>query len=252
MYHFLKEELGVRSPVSGTQVGYSPVSVQAGLDYLDAHAYWNHPEFPGRAWDMQNWTVRNVALVNSPGGTLSGLAARRVAGMAYTVSEYNHPQPNVYAGEGLPMIAAMGAFQSWNAVFSFAYTHDQDFEPRRIASFFDVKSVTPQIAHMPACAAMFIRSDVAPARSVVLVPLSADSERRNLHATRTAWQLHAGEFGADENQSLLHGLALDLGKGKPFAPAVTPMPIAKGAARFVSDTGELCWDVSQRGAVISP
>ena len=112
------------------------------------------------------------------------------------------------------MIAAFGAFQSWDAIFSFAYSHDQDFEPRRIPSFFDVKSVTPQIVHMPACAAMFVRGDVAPARAVVLAPVSAEGERSKLHAARTAWRLNAGEFGPDAKQSLLHGLAMDLGKGK--------------------------------------
>jgi hypothetical protein len=162
MYRFLKDELGVWSLVSGTQLGYSPAGIQAGMDYIDSHAYWNHPTFPGRDCDSRNWYVLNTALVNSPGGTLSGLAERRVAGMPFTVSEYNHPQPIVYAGEGLPMIAAFVAFQSWDAVFSFAYSHDQDFDPRRIPSFFDIKSVTPQIAHMPACAAMFNRGDVAP------------------------------------------------------------------------------------------
>jgi len=44
---------------------------------------------------------------------------------------------------------------------------------------------------------------------------------------------------------LLHGLAMDLGKGMAFAPAVAPTPIAKGTVRFVSDTRELCWDASQ-------
>ncbi|MGA2030807.1 MAG: cellulase family glycosylhydrolase [Thermoguttaceae bacterium] len=248
MYRFLKDELGVRALVSGTQLGYSPVGIQAGLDYIDSHAYWNHPAFPGREWDPKNWFVLNTALVNSPGGTLSGLAAWRVAGMAFTVSEYNHPQPIQYAGEGFPMIAAFGAFQSWDAIFSFAYSGDQDFEPRRIPGFFDIKSVTPQIVHMPACAAMFVRGDVAPARAVVLAPVSAEGERSKLHATRTAWRLNASEFGRDANQSLLHGLAMDLGKGKPFAPTIEPAPIAKGTARFVSDTGELCWDVSQPGA----
>jgi len=100
MHRYLKEELGVGSLVSGTQLTYSPVHVQAHLDYIDAHAYWNHPVFPGRPWDGRNWYVRNLALVNAAdGGTLSGLAVRRVAGMAYTVSEYNHPAPNDFAAE---------------------------------------------------------------------------------------------------------------------------------------------------------
>jgi hypothetical protein len=248
MYRFLKEDLGVRSLVSGTQMGYSPPGIQARLDYIDAHSYWNHPEFPGRPWDPRDWFIRNTALVNSPGGTLAALAAWRVAGMAFTVSEYNHPQPIVYAGEGLPMIAAFAAFQSWDGVFSFAYSHDQDYEPRHIPSFFDVKSVTPQIAHMPACAAMFIRGDVAPARAVVLAPVSAQRERNKLYETRTPWRLNAGEFGLDANLSLLHGLAMDLGKGRAFAPAVEPTRLAKDGKRYLSDTGELCWDATQPGA----
>jgi hypothetical protein len=104
MRHFLKDELHVRSLVTGTQLNYSPLHVQAAMDYIDAHAYWQHPHFPHRPWDMKDWTVRNVALVNSPGGTLAGLAVRRVAGMPFTVSEYNHPAPLEYSGEGFPMI----------------------------------------------------------------------------------------------------------------------------------------------------
>ncbi len=82
----------------------------------------------------------------------------------------------------------------------------------------------------------------------MLAPVTPESERSKVHETRTAWQLNAAEFGRDANQSLLHGLAMDLGKGKAFAPAIEPKPIAKGTARFVSDTGELCWDASRPGA----
>ena len=67
MHRFLKDDLKVRSLVAGTQLGYSPASIQTALDYLDNHSYWQHPHFPGRPWDMRNWTVRNVALVNSAG-----------------------------------------------------------------------------------------------------------------------------------------------------------------------------------------
>ena len=38
MYRYLKTELGVRPPVSGTQMGYGPAHPQAELDYIDAHA----------------------------------------------------------------------------------------------------------------------------------------------------------------------------------------------------------------------
>jgi hypothetical protein len=256
MYRFLKDELKVRPLVSGTQLGYSPVHIQAGLDYLDAHAYWNHPRFPGRPWDPKNWTVRNVALVNSPGGTLASLAARRVAGMAYTVSEYNHPEPNQYAAEGFPMIAAFGALQSWDAIFSFSYSHNAEFEPRKITGFFNINSPTPRLAHMPACAAMFLRGDVASARQTVVAPLSLEAERQKLHETLNARKLTADNLGLDPQLSLLHGMALEIGKGKPPAasgvtgrlPARATHALPKDAAQFVSDTGQLRWDVAQQGA----
>jgi len=244
MYRFLKDELNVRPLVSGTQLSYSPVHIQAGLDYIDAHSYWNHPHFPGRPWDPRNWYVRNVALVNSPGGTLAGLAARRVAGMAYTVSEYNHPAPNVYAAEGFPMIAAFGAFQSWDGVFPFAYCHNSDFEPRRIGSYFDVKSHTPKIAHMPACAALFLRGDAAPARETLVAGLSPDEEREKLHETLNVRSLTADKLGLDPRLSLVHGMGIDL-VGKPTAELPE---IAEDATRFVSDTGQLHWDLSEPGA----
>ncbi|MHC4399257.1 MAG: carbohydrate binding domain-containing protein [Planctomycetota bacterium] len=244
MHRFLKEDLGVRQLVSGTQLSYSPVHVQAALDYIDAHSYWNHPSFPGRAWDSSNWYVRNVALVNRPGGTLAGLAVRRVAGRAFTVSEYNHPAPNVYAAEGFPMIAAFGAFQSWDGVFPFAYCHNSDFEPRRISSYFDVKGHTAKIAHMPACAALLLRGDVAPARRTLTAGLSKSREREKLHETRSAWSLTADELGLDSRLSLVHAVALDLGAD---ATPQVPQP-ADDVADFVSDTGELRWNVSRPGA----
>ncbi|MEA1951768.1 MAG: carbohydrate binding domain-containing protein, partial [Planctomycetota bacterium] len=153
MYRFIKDDLRVRSVVSGTQRGYGPVFQQAKLDYIDAHSYWKHPHFPGRPWDPGNWTVHNVAMVNQPAGTLERLAGGRVWRMPYTVSEYNHPSPNEYAAEGFPMIAAVGRFQDWDGVFSFSYSHRKDAAPRKIDSFFDVCGNTPQIAHTPACSA---------------------------------------------------------------------------------------------------
>jgi hypothetical protein len=233
MYRYLKDDLKVHALVSGTQLGYSPVNIQAGLDYIDSHAYWNHPHFPGRPWDPNNWTVRNVALVNHPGGTLAALASRRVAGMPYTVSEYNHPEPNQYAAEGFPMIAAYGAFQAWDAIFSFTYSHDTDFEPRKITGFFDIKGNTPRLVHMPACVAMFVRGDVVTPKRTVLVPLSRAAERKKLQETLSAWKLTAGELGfktfdqINPDGTLPFRLALDVGKHLPASkPAATPPPSA--------------------------
>ena len=247
MYRFLKDELKVQPLVTGTQMGYSPAHIQSRLDYVDAHSYWHHPAFPGRPWDGQNWYVENEALVNHPAGTPGGLAATRVAGAAYTVSEYNHPQPNSYAAEGFPMIAAIGAFQGWSAIYSFAYCHNASFEPRKIESFFDIKSDTAKLVHMPACAALFLRGDASEASKLIAVPLSREAERRKLHETRNAWSLSAEQFGLDPRWSLVHRVALNLGAGSDAGP---DKRFAKPpeTSVFQSDTGQLRWDISTKGA----
>jgi hypothetical protein len=245
MYRFLKEELKLKPLVAGTQLSYSPVHIQAGLDYIDAHAYWQHPVFPGRPWDPENWYVRNVPLVNHPGGTLSGLANRRVDGFPFTVSEYNHPAPNGYAAEGFPMIAAFGAFQDWDGIFSFTYSHSRDYEPRKITGFFDIKSEVTKLVHMPACVAMFYRGDVQPARQAVVVGMTREKEQSILRETLNPWTLTADRLGIPSNLSLLHRVAMAL-KGPD--ESVEPPTLSAEQKVFLSDTQQICWDVSQPGA----
>jgi len=248
MYGYLKDELGVQSIVSGTQLSYSPVHIQAELDYIDAHSYWHHPRFPGRPWDRRNWYVQNAALVNSPGGTLSSLAMRQVAGMPYTVSEYNHPMPNAYGAEGYPMLAAMAAFQEWDGIFSFAYCHNSDFEPQRISSYFDIKADTVKLAHMPACAALFLRGDVAPARTTLVATIKPDAERQKLYETGDPWALNASNFGIDPRLSLLHAVAISTGKPTDRLVEEELPTLAESEVVFQSDTGQMRWDVSEDGA----
>lgn len=241
---YLKDQLAVRGLISGTQLGYSPVHVQAELDYIDAHAYWQHPSFPNRPWDRRDWYVNNVALVNAKSGTLESLANRRVFGMPFTVSEYNHPFPNAYASEGFPMLAAMGAYQSWDGIYSFAYAHNADFEPDRITSFFDIKCQPTTLIHMPACVGLFVRGDLPPARSRKLVSLTQSMEREKLHATGDPWSLTADQFATVN--SFVEQVGLDLNTvrqtsagSRQIARNVEPLRLDQsqpGAGYFVADT----------------
>jgi hypothetical protein len=219
---YLKEQLGVRALISGTQLGYSPVHVQAGLDYIDAHAYWQHPHFPNRPWDRKDWYVNNVALVNADAGTLESLANRRVAGLPFTVSEYNHPFPNTYAAEGFPMIAAMGAFQSWDGIYSFAYCHDANFEPDHITSYFDIKNQPTTLIHMPACVALFVRGDLQPATTSQLASLSKTDEREKLYETGDPWSLTADQFAAANPFIDRVGLELTANRKPSHSPQAAP------------------------------
>lgn len=55
MRDYLKRDLGVSALVIGTMTGCSTPNLMAEMDAVDSHAYWQHPVFPGRPWDMDNW-----------------------------------------------------------------------------------------------------------------------------------------------------------------------------------------------------
>jgi hypothetical protein len=166
MRNFVKKDLGCKAMVTGTIV-FGPLGLyaQSDMDYIDGHAYWNHPQFPGRPWDPANWIVTQTAMVDHPEQSpLFELAAERLAGKPYTVSEYNHPAPNDCQAECVPMISAFAASQDWDGVWLFAYSHRTgDVDPQHFESFFDIDANPAKWGFMPAGAIIFRTAAVRPA-----------------------------------------------------------------------------------------
>ncbi len=168
MRDFLKKDLGVKAPIVGTQGFWSPGHVQAGMDVIDSHAYWHHPDFHGRGWNADVWDVKNEPMAGAPdGGTLPGLAAQRVAGKPFICTEYNHPAPNTYSAETFPLLCAFAALQDWDGVFAFSYSHRgagewaQDY----FNNFFDIDRHTVKMATLPGAVISFRRGDIEPSSS---------------------------------------------------------------------------------------
>lgn len=176
---FLRERLGVRALIVDTQAsygGYWGLWREASLcDYIDMHAYWQHPSFPGRPWDPANWTIGNTSMTAAAdGGTFRRLAAFRCRGMPFSVSEYNHPAPNDHAAELFPLVSVMGALQDWDAVYQFAYCNRSDgYGPGRIESYFELCHHPAQLVFAPLAALIFRQGLVPPAEAeaTVTVPL---------------------------------------------------------------------------------
>jgi hypothetical protein len=162
MRDFLKSDLGVQSLIVGTQGFWSPAHVQAGMDVIDSHAYWHHPDFHGRGWNQDVWSVKNESMAGAKdGGELSRLAAQRVAGKPFICTEYNHPAPNTYSAETFPLILAFASAQDWDGVFAFAYSHRGDkWDQPHFDSFFDIDRHSVKMATLPGAVASFRRGDV--------------------------------------------------------------------------------------------
>jgi hypothetical protein len=166
MRDYLKKELKVRANVTGSQASYGGLGGalrESQMDFVDMHAYWQHPSFPRKAWDPVDWRIPNTAMVReSDGGTLPGLARYRLAGKPFTVSEYNHPAPNDYQAECVPLLAAFAAMQDWDGFYLFDYNADRNaWNSSRIQGFFSVDSNPAKWAFLPAAATLFLRNDMA-------------------------------------------------------------------------------------------
>jgi hypothetical protein len=267
MYTYIKQELGARSLVAGTQVPLSPPAIQAQLDYVDVHLYWGHPQFTGDAWDSQNWYITNNTMVNAEGGTIAGLAGLRVAGKPYVLSEYNHPAPNTYGAEGFLLAGAYGAFQDWDGIVVFDWTSNRRYDAVQLTNYFNIKGHPLKLVTLPAVAAMFSRGDVSPGETVVSLPLSLDeqlsimAERSQTSVVHRAWSrampallplTHRVERRLTKDAALAAQAEKDGagtgmsagGAGGTGAEAGTFISTRKNE----SDTGELQWDRSISGA----
>ncbi|MCX6902391.1 MAG: beta-galactosidase, partial [Verrucomicrobia bacterium] len=176
MRAFLKKDLGVEASIIDTQASYGAIAGtyrESFNDFVDMHAYWQHPRFPGRAWDSANWTIPNTPMVaDQNGGNLARLGIYRVAGKPFTVSEYDHPAPSHYAAEMFPMIASFAALQDWDGFFQFDWG-GTDPDAGRITGYFSLQQHPAKLAFLPAAALMFRRGDVEAARGSARLAIPA-------------------------------------------------------------------------------
>ena len=232
-------DLGVKQPLIGTaDHGHSGppwvmLNSLSKLDILDGHIYWN--QYVG---------VGNVPMVNDPlHSTVVQLSRTAFAGKPYTVSETNHPFPNEYAGEGIPILAAYAGLQDWDMIIMYTFEPKKDpaWKPY-IGDPFDISLDPVRMTEMATGALMFLQFDVKPARQTVERTYSNEQ-------VLDAGLLPGGLRAGSEQPYFTPGfpLALPLEHGvriKSFDGPPTAALTASGANPIVSDTKELSWYTS--------
>jgi hypothetical protein len=106
---------------------------------------------------MSDWFVPQQPMSHSPHeAVLLRLAAQRMEGKPFTVTEYNHPAPLDSQAECVPMIASFAAAQDWDGIWLYSYSHDNDqWDRQHLSGFFDIDSNPAKWGFMPAGAVMF-------------------------------------------------------------------------------------------------
>ncbi len=233
MSAYLKNELGVKAPITGTadhshsSSPYAMLASLSKLDVVDGHVYWQHPGSPPPV---------NTPMVNDPlHSTVVQLSRTAFAGKPYTVSETNHPFPNDWAGEGIPIIAAYGSFQDWDAIimYTFEPKRNPDWKPY-VGDPFDISLDPVRMTEMATGALTFLRGDVRSARETVERTYSSDQVLESRRLPRTEQPYFTPGFPLA--LLLEHAVRIRSFDG-PRTGAFKP---AQGDT-IVSDTRELTW-----------
>ncbi len=191
MRSYLRDELGVVAPIACSQIDYGGLTGlhrEQSMEFADAHAYWQHPDFAsGADWDAARWSIRNTPQLaefrDRTFGELGNLALVRVAGKPYTVSEYDHPAPSEFVCEMYPQVASFAARQDWDIIYTFCIGgYGKNNPDGRIKEFFDQLHHPAKWGQSPFAAQLFRRG---------LVPVAPASTQLRLGTPLWGEQPHA-------------------------------------------------------------
>lgn len=243
MQDYLKGELGVKSLVIGNAdhtywIPNQPMMrANSLLDFVDGHVYWQHPAI---------WGKRNSPMVDEPlRSTVVKLSRSPFLDRPFTISEVNHPNPNEYTAEMIPILAAYAAFQDWDGVYFYTFEPKVGAEWQHyVADEFDITLDPVKIPQMSVGALLFARADVQPAKDVVArsyTPEQVNEAMRLPEAERPYFTP-----GFPLSLPLRHGSRIRTLDGEPtgkFEPNPPPP--------YLADTGELAWHLEpgKRGLV---
>lgn len=235
-------------PIGGTQMGYGGLlnlDSHANLDYQDNHFYVDHYNFPHTQWDGRDWRIRDTSSVGSGLGAFKNMAAARQANRPYTVSEFNQPWPNTHSAEIDTLLAAFGAFQDWDSIMHFAYSHGRNWDAG-VPNGFNINGDWTKFPSFGQAAWLFRSGAIQPGQQPV--ELLADQDLR-LRAGREKRNGNIAAFlsdaaGYDPAIAFVHPVRIARQEDRPLRPAATSASAA--ASPYDSDTGDLTYDADRK------
>lgn len=174
MINYLHNSLGVKVPIVGTNwtTGAADNASISVSDYIDNHAYWDHPQFPNIPWSQTDWLINNQPMVrNSYGGTIPDLfAGVPMVGKPYTISEYNHPFPNRYQSEALLFLTGYSSFHGADGIMMFDYSSDRNnWNNDWVNGYFEIHRNSIFMSLFPSCAYAFRNSLIDKSKNVIKI-----------------------------------------------------------------------------------
>jgi len=215
---FLREDVGLKAPISNMSAWMQPPEYQGILagptqDYVEMHAYCDHPTFPERQWGLpcrvgcENPVRQRTHSMDS--GAM-GATLKRIFGKPFCVTEMNYCGPNPHRAAGGLLFGAEAAVQDWSGVWRFDWAQSKWGlqEPGSgYCGLFDTQSDPLRTASERIAAALFLRGDLAPCADAYAVWLppskitgTFDGESRQLNTPwpELAWRARLGTVWSEK------------------------------------------------------
>jgi len=120
---------GCKCCITGTNWTHSSGLIKAhqNMDFTDSHHY-----FYDWKWGNTERVCAHKAITESPVCVFPNLAAAKIAGKPFFVSEWDMPWPNSFRAEGPIYYAAVGALQGWGGFAIHTYSYGTRLEDMKI------------------------------------------------------------------------------------------------------------------------
>ncbi len=172
MRTYLKQ-IGLRCPTTGSNhwENLGPALLaDSETDYIDRHYYWDHPK-DGFGYIRE---FDNLSMLTHPDlSFVPDLAATRVAGKPFVVTEWCFCWINDFISEAPLMGAAYASLQDWNVMIWFDISATAP--GNRMENEFDMANKPHLFAQWPAAALMFYRRDLKPLQQTVIGRITPDA-----------------------------------------------------------------------------
>ncbi|OGI05179.1 MAG: hypothetical protein A2X42_02590 [Candidatus Margulisbacteria bacterium GWF2_38_17] len=240
MFKYLRS-IGLKSPVAGSNHWENiefDIKANAGLDFIDRHRYWNHPQFgygTGVVFD-------NLSMIKYPEKSIPAiLAAQKVKGKPFVVSEWNTAWPGDYYFEGPAIMASYAKLQDWDALLQFSFNSPR--YPEVFSDNFDVASFPNVVSQLQVAGEAFYSTGITPAKVTVCEYVSDDALKDLIKEDR-------GVFDKPE-LSLVTAVSKSFDKApNNYDPSLNLVNtyIGKKGSVLKSTTGQMEWN-SKKGII---
>ncbi|HOW43225.1 MAG TPA: hypothetical protein P5110_01215 [Candidatus Omnitrophota bacterium] len=151
MLSTLRTDIGIKVPITGIggNIHEENIPAMQNCDFTDHHTYWDHPKFPHKPWDRNDFVIENKSMLQNPSLGMIGSIDKYHFDKTkpYTITEWNHCYPNKFAYESPILIALHAKQKECDALFQFAFSHgwEINFRLDTIQSYFDILSNAQQL-----------------------------------------------------------------------------------------------------------